>query len=592
VIGPNANAITMQYGNYNGRATPEHQITILDGIRQAVGADHVITNASLRMPLTGNIALAELVKADYLFTDASKTNHGLTIVYATNITGLAQPLRTEVSETGALKLPEAASGIFFDPAMAVKMIGVLVPPATGDYQLGIRGRDAFKLSVDGDVVVDGMQGGAMRTAGNAIHLEKDKAYKVLVEFSHSPATAGGGGRGGRGGRGFGGGAPGGPAGASPGGAPTGIVFAPDAAGGGGGGFGRGGRGGGQVFGATPESPGITAAPAAEATTEALLQLCWTKPTADGLPANTAGQSLYGEAIDLARKADAVVLVVGIDGTQEGEMRDRSAIELPAVQEGLVKAVAKAAGTKPVILVCCSGSPIALNWANEQVPAIVQAWYPGQRGDAVADVLFGKFNPAGRLPVTFYKSTADLPAFTNYSMVDRTYRYASKPVLYPFGHGLSFSTFEYSGLSFPTRVGTGDDVKVTVNVQNTSRLDGAEVVQCYLNRDVPAIDPISLPEASMMTDEQATLAATPRKALVGFARVPLKAGESRNVTFTITSQQLSLVVGKDGKREVRPGNLQIQVGGSSAIGPNTLVKELAVTGQPLAPKYHFVSPVVN
>ena len=118
------------------------------------------------------------------------------------------------------------------------------------------------------------------------------------------------------------------------------------------------------------------------------------------------------------------------------------------------------------------------------------------------------------------------------------------------------------------------------------------MQCYLNRDVPAIDPKSLPEADKMTDEQATLASTPRKSLVGFARVPLKAGESKEVTFTITTQQLSLVVGKDGKREVRPGNLQIQVGGSSAVGPDTLVKKLTLTGEPLAPKYHFVDPVVD
>ena len=104
----------------------------------------------------------------------------------------------------------------------------------------------------------------------------------------------------------------------------------------------------------------------------------------------------------------------------------------------------------MVVVCCSGSAIALNWAAEHVPAIIQAWYPGQRGDAVADVLFGKYNPAGRLPVTFYKATADLPAFTNYSMVDRTYRYSTKPVLYPFGHGLSYSTFEYSGLTAPSQ----------------------------------------------------------------------------------------------------------------------------------------------
>ena len=127
-----------------------------------------------------------------------------------------------------------------------------------------------------------------------------------------------------------------------------------------------------------------------------------------MPANNAGQSLYAEAVDLARKADAVVLVVGLDSSQEGEEFDRTTIELPAVQDGLIRAVTRAAGGKPVVVVNCSGSMVALNWANENVPAIIQAWYPGQRGDAVADVLFGKYNPAGRLPMTFYKSNADLP----------------------------------------------------------------------------------------------------------------------------------------------------------------------------------------
>jgi beta-glucosidase len=574
VMGPNANAFNMQLGNYNGHPTPQHQISIIDGILQAVGADHVLTNTSFNVPLTGTIALTELVKADYLFTDSSKSKHGLTVAYATNAAGLAQPARTDVSETGALKTPDAASGIAFDPNLAVKMTGVLVPPATGDYQLGARSRDAFRLSIDGKVVLDEMQGGALRTAGNSIHLEKDKTYNILVEFSHSPATAGGGGRGGRGGRGFGG---------------AGAVFAPD---GGGGGFGRGGRGGGGSFGATPEAPGIAAAPSADPNADPLFQLAWTKPAADGSPANTAGQSLFGEAIDLTRKADAVVLVVGIDGSQEGEGHDRNAIELPAVQESFLRAVATAAGKKPVVVVCCSGSAIALNWANDNVPAVIQAWYPGQRGDAVADVLFGKYNPAGRLPVTFYKATADLPAFTNYSMLNRTYRYFTRPVLYPFGYGLSYSSFEYSKLTAPSSAGTGDDVKVSVNVKNTSSIDGDEVVQCYVNRDLPAIDSSSLPEPSKMTDEQATLAATPRKTLVGFARVPLKPGESKKVSFTITTQQLSLVVGKDDQREVRPGNVQIQVGGSSVIGPGTLTQAITLTGSPLAPKYHFVAPVIN
>jgi beta-glucosidase len=558
VMGPNANTITMQYGNYNGRAPTNHQVTILDGIKKAIGADHVHT-ATNPVPLTGSIALAETIGPDYLFTDASKAKHGLTAAFASSESGLARPVRSELTETGVLKRPDATSGIAFDPTLAAKLTGVLVPPVSGEYQIGAKGRDAFRVSLDGKVVLDQMQGGALRVANSAVSLEKDRAYTMLVEFSHSPVSAG----------------------ARAGGAPGG--------GRGFGGRGMGGRGGGQTYGATPEVPAMAATPAAD---DLLFQLAWTKPTPDGFPANTAGQSLYAEAVDLAKKADATVLVVGIDGSQEGEQHDRNAIELPPIQDGLIRAVARAAGNKPVVVVCCSGSAIALNSANDSVPAIIEAWYPGQRGDAVADVLFGKCNPAGRLPVTFYKATSDLPDFTNYSMVDRTYRYSTKPVLYPFGHGLSFSTFEYSGLTAPARASTGEDLKVSVNIKNTGGIDGDEVVQCYINRELPAIDPKSLPETAKMTDEQATLAATPRKALVGFARVPLRAGESKKVTFTITTQQLSLVVGKDGKREVRPGNLQLQIGGSSAVGQGTVVQALTLEGQPAAPKYHFVSPVVN
>jgi beta-glucosidase len=302
------------------------------------------------------------------------------------------------------------------------------------------------------------------------------------------------------------------------------------------------------------------------------------------------EELRAEALSNAASADVVIYVGGITPSQEGEQNDRATIELPDVQEQLIKAL-QASG-KPIVMVNCSGSAIALPWESEHLPAILQAWYPGQRGDAVADVLFGKYNPAGRLPVTFYRATSDLPAFTNYSMVNLTYRYNTKPVLYPFGHGLSYSTFEYSGLKAPVRSETTEDVQVSVTVKNTSTVAGEEVAQCYLNRELPSIDPASLPEPSKMTDEQATLASTPRKTLVGFTRVPLKAGESKKVTFTITTQELSLVVGKDGKREVRPGNLQVQVGGSSANGPGALVQAISLTGNPTAPKYHFVASTVR
>ena len=241
--------------------------------------------------------------------------------------------------------------------------------------------------------------------------------------------------------------------------------------------GRGGRGGrGQFYGTTPPSPRCHRDALRDPDADPLFQLAWTKPTADGLPADTSGQSLYGEAVDLAKRADAVVLVVGIDGSQEGEESDRQAIELPQIQDGLIRAVTRAAGTKPVVVVNCSGGPVTFNWAAENVPAIIQAWYPGQRGDAIANVLFGKYNPAGRLPMTIYKSMADLPALTDYSMVNRTYRYFTKPVLYPFGHGLSYSTFEYSNPDCPGHAPPpSDDLKVSVTVKNTSTIDGEEVV---------------------------------------------------------------------------------------------------------------------
>jgi beta-glucosidase len=195
-------------------------------------------------------------------------------------------------------------------------------------------------------------------------------------------------------------------------------------------------------------------------------------------------------------------------------------------------------------------------------------------------------------MTIYKSMADLPELTDYNMVNRTYRYFTKPVAYPFGHGLSYTTFEYANLTAPAASPTADDLQVSVTVKNAGTVDGDEVVQLYLNREVPPIDLSTLPEPGRRSDEQSTLVATPRKSLVGFQRVPLKAGESRTVTFTVTTQQLSLVVGKDGKREVRPGNLQVQVGGSSAVGPGTLTRPLTLEGSPKAPEYHFIAPMVK
>jgi beta-glucosidase len=362
------------------------------------------------------------------------------------------------------------------------------------------------------------------------------------------------------------------------------VFAPD---GGGGGFGRGGRGGGGFFGATPEAPGITAAPSGDPNADPLFQLVWTKPAADGSPANTAGQSLYGEAIDLTWKADAVVLVVGIDGSQEGEGRDRNAIELPAVQEGLVKAVTTAAGPKPVILVCCSGSSIALNWANEHVPAIFQAWYPGQRGDAVADVIFGKYNPAGRLPVTFYKSADDLPPFEDYAMKagnGRTYRYFKGTPLYPFGYGLSYTSFEYSKMEAAPNLSTTQDLLVRVTVKNTGTVAGDEVVQLYFENSAPPIVVSGDPQGGTPISVADVL---PPRTLVGFQRLPLKSGEERTVEFTVTPHQLGGAISEK-ERINLPRSIILRTGPSSRPGGG-FMQLVSLTGDPAPVPYRFVAP---
>ena len=259
---------------------------------------------------------------------------------------------------------------------------------------------------------------------------------------------------------------------------------------------------------------------------------------------------YAEAIRIAKQADTVVLVLGLSPRLEGEEMnvrepgffggDRTDIKLPARQQGLLEAVA--ATGKPVVLVLLSGSALAVNWANEHIPAIVQAWYPGEEGGtAIAEALFGDYNPAGRLPVTFYKSVEQLPAFDNYQMDGRTYRFFKGEPLYPFGHGLSYTRFKYSGLTVSSpRVAPGEKVLVSAEVENSGTREGDEVVQLYL------------------TDSDATVR-VPIRSLAGVERVHLKPGERRVIKFTIEPRQLALIT-NDGRTVVEPGDFTITIGG--------------------------------
>jgi beta-glucosidase len=277
--------------------------------------------------------------------------------------------------------------------------------------------------------------------------------------------------------------------------------------------------------------------------DAIAQLLWEVPGGRG--------DEVAEAVAAARAADAVVMVLGLSSRLEGEEMpvriegfsggDRTSLDLPKVQQALLEKVVAAATGKPVVLVLLSGSALSVNWADRNVPAIVEAWYPGQAaGTAVADVLFGNVSPSGRLPVTFYRSLDQLPPFDDYSMEKRTYRYFDGEPLYPFGHGLSYSRFAYAKLAVPQTAAVGAPVPVSVEVRNAGGMAAAEVVQLYV------------------TDHEAS-GPVPRRALKGFERVFLKPGEKRVVRFSLDERAFSLV-GADGRRIVEPGRFTIAVGG--------------------------------
>jgi len=251
--------------------------------------------------------------------------------------------------------------------------------------------------------------------------------------------------------------------------------------------------------------------------------------------------LKAEALETAAQADVIVYVGGITPAQEGESFDRESIELPQEQEDLIRAL-QATG-KPVVLVNCSGSAVALTWEDENLSALVQAWYPGQAGGrAVAEVLFGVVNPSGHLPITFYRSTTDLPDFTDYSMKNRTYRYFTGQPLYAFGHGLSYTKFDYAGLQVASA--PGGALTVTVDVANSGAREGDAVVQLY-----------ATPPAASQPREI--------RALCGFNRVHLMAGEKETVTITVPAIALRRWSVEKKDYTIPAGEWTIGAGASSA-----------------------------
>jgi len=290
--------------------------------------------------------------------------------------------------------------------------------------------------------------------------------------------------------------------------------------------------------------GVTAGAKAEG------QLVWSKLDLKPSP----------EAIAAAKEADVVVAVVGLTSELEGEEMpvseegfkggDRLALDLPKPEQDLLESLA--ATGKPLVVVLMNGSALSVNWVKEHANAILEAWYPGEEGGAaIAETLIGANNPGGRLPVTFYKSVNDLPAFEDYSMSNRTYRYFSGTPLYPFGYGLSYSKFEYHRVKLSSnRLKAGEALSVDADVKNTSRSDGDEVVEVYLTHP--------------------KMAGAPIRALCGFSRVHIRGGETAHVHITVNPRDLSYV-NEVGDRIIAPGSYKLSIGGGQPGADRTVVE---------------------
>jgi beta-glucosidase len=278
---------------------------------------------------------------------------------------------------------------------------------------------------------------------------------------------------------------------------------------------------------------------------------------------------------IVKDSDVIIMVMGLSQAFESEEHkrrgksargDRESLSLPEHQTELMKLIHDFG--KPMILVVVNGSPLALNWAQHNVDAILEAWYPGEKGGiGIADVLFGNYNPSGRLPVTFPKSDDDIPPIEDYRMEARTYRYSKKNPLYPFGYGLSYTEFTYSNFTINSNdIEEGEPLIISVEVKNTGKMKGEEVIQVYI-QDL---------EASVKV---------PRWSLQGFLRINLSPNQKETIQFKIKPRQLA-IINEEGKRVLEPGSFRVYVGGSQPdevserlTGKKVLFKNFEVVGEP-------------
>lgn len=459
VIGPNADDLEVLLGNYNGY--PTNPKTPLAGIREKLPKAEVVFAQGCA--LAAKLPYFEAIPANYLFTDASKSQKGLKAEYFNNINCEGTPAHTQTDPNidFVWKTTAPFKDMRYD-SLSVRWTGVLIPPVTGEYAIGGEGFSGFNLYLNDSLVTKWKDVHHPRKVYELMKLEGGKAYDLRVEYF-------------------------------------------------------------------------------QANTEySIMRLLWDTPK----------PNLKQEAIELAKSSDVVILCMGLSPLLEGEEMpvkvegfsggDRLDIKLPKTQTDLIREIHKLG--KPTVLVLLNGSAVSFDWEAQNIPAIVEAWYPGQEGGtAIADVLFGDYNPAGRLPLTFYKDIKQIPAFDNYDMKGKTYRYFSGAPLYEFGYGLSYTTFGYAIKNAPESVKAGEDIKLSVDVTNTGKMDGEEVVQLY----------VSLPDSKLKT---------PIRSLQGFKRIHLKAGETKTVDFTLTPAQIAARDKDKNIAQVAAGKVLLSVGG--------------------------------
>ena len=469
VIGPNADSLDALEGNYNG--TPSKPVTVLAGIRKRFAQSQVAYVQGIG--LIGEVT--KPVPASALYTDGSRKRHGFSAEYFANTTLEGKPVLERVDPAVNFSWGFAGVNAKLAQNYSARWSGVLVAPATADYLLGFTGQDGYRLWVDGDLVAeDWTAHRPATTQTKPMHLEKDRAYKIKIEYFQTIRGA-----------------------------------------------------------------------------EA--RLVWGRPGED-----------EQKALAAARNSDLVIVVLGLSARIEGEEMnvradgfaggDRTSIDLPAPQERLLEHV-YAAG-KPTLLILMNGSALGVNWAEDKLPAILEAWYPGEEGGtAVAAALAGDFSPGGRLPVTFYKSVSELPPFDDYSMAKRTYRYFDGEALYPFGYGLSYASFAYANPRVDkANVNADGTVNVSVDVTNSGPAAGDEVVQLYLTH--------------------AGVDGAPLRALKGFRRIHLERGQRQTVSFALRERELSTVDGA-GAHRIMPGKVQVWLGGGQSVVRSGLPKTAGV-----------------